>query len=268
MIRYDILPWIGFALISLSSVASAETLAYFRFEGEGAGAPVKNVKDSAGKSSAKGSWNVVYSSDVPLAVIPQTGEANTGAISFPAEGRKGDIFSDPNSAINTHRFTDFTIEAWVRFDTIEGAYQTIIGRDKNAAASNLGRVSLFYLSRTPENAKGAENPGSLRLEIINSDGQSIFANTTTVMDAGVWYHVAVVGDTKAGTITLFVNGTAEGYGTGYTGLYIPEGGSSWTFGRGQYNGRAADFVTGAIDEVRFSDVALSPSQFLYAPKTK
>ncbi len=32
MIRYDILPWIGFALISLSSVASAETLAYFRFE--------------------------------------------------------------------------------------------------------------------------------------------------------------------------------------------------------------------------------------------
>lgn len=267
MIRHALLPWLAWGTLSTFSPASADTVAYYRFEGEGAGTPIKAVRDSEGKSLATGFGNAVYSSSVPLPVVPRTGEANAGSAHFPAEGRKGDIFSDPKSAINTHPFTDFTIEAWVYFETIEGAHQTVIGRDNNAPSENsLGRVALFYLSRTPDNVKGSEAPGTFRLEIINSDTTSIFANTQTAAEAGIWYHVAVVGDSKRGTVTLFVNGNEEGFATGYSGLYIPEGGSSWTIGRGQYNRKPTDFVTGAIDEVRFSDAALAPSQFLYAPK--
>lgn len=138
MIRHALLPWLAWGALSISSSVSAATLAYYRFEGEGAGIAIKDVKDSEGRSPARGSGNPVY--------------------------------------------------------------------------------------------------------------------------------LAVVGDAKKGTVTLYVNGAEEGFVLGYSGLYVPEGGSSWTMGRGQYNRRPADFVTGSIDEVRFSDTALAPSQFLYAPK--
>ena len=267
MAKYSLLPWIAWASISVGSTAFAGTLAYYRFEGEPEGTPIKAVKDTEDKSPANGFGNVVYSSRVPIPLIPQTGEANAGSASFPAEGRKGDVFSDPKSAINNHAFTDFTIEAWIYFDTIEGAYQTIIGRDNHTAPDlNLGELALFYLSRIPDTAKGSEAPGTFRLLILNTDGSKIFANSQTTPEAGTWYHISVVGNTKQGTVTMYVNGTEEGWATGYSGLYVPVGGSSWTIGRGQYRRKPADFVTGVIDEVRFSDVALAPAQFLYAPK--
>lgn len=267
MMRNALLPWMIWGTFASALPVSAGTLAYYRFEGEMAGTPIKTVKDSEGKSTAKGSWNSTYSSNVPLPVIPQTGAANAGSASFPAEGRKGDLVSDSTSAINTHKFINFTVEAWIYFETTEGAYQTIIGRDNNAPPDDsLGRVALFYLSRTPDKVRGRENPGTFRLELINSDGTSIFANSLTTAEPGIWYHVAVVGDASRGTVTLFVNGSEEGSATGYSGLYVPSGGSSWTIGRGQFNRRPADFVTGVIDEVRFSDAALSPSEFLYAAK--
>ena len=63
------------------------------------------------------------------------------------------------------------------------------------------------------------------------------------------------------------NGSEEGSASEYSGPYVPGGGCGWTMGRGQYNRKPADFVTGAIDEVRFSDAALSLSEFLYAAKS-
>jgi len=265
--RNALLPWMIWGTFASALPVSAGTLAYYRFEGEMAGAPIKAVKDSEGKSTAKGSWNATYSTNVPLQMIPQTGAANTGSASFPAEGRKGDLVSDSTSAINTHKFINFTVEAWICFETTEGGYQTVIGRNNNAPPDDsLGRVALFYLSLTPNNAKGKEIPGSFRLELINSDGASIFTNSQTTAEPGTWYHVAVVGDATRGSVSLFVNGVEEGSATGYSGLYAPNGGSSWTIGRGQFNRRPADFVTGVIDEVRFSDAALSPSEFLYAAK--
>lgn len=269
MIRPVLLSSIACALFSGFLPASGETLAYYRFEGEGEGTAIGAVRDSADKSPAKAVGNPKYSSHVPVPVVPQTQEANTGAASFPAEGRKGDIFSDPKSAINSHPFTDFTIEAWIYFDTIEGSFQTIIGRDNfTEGDNNVGKVALFYLSRTPDTAKGNEIPGTFRVEIINSDKTSIFTNSVTAAEAGTWYHVAVVGDVKRGTITVYVNGTEEGSASGYSGLYVPEGGASWTIGRGQYARKPADFVTGLVDEVRFSDAALPPSQFLCAKQQK
>ena len=38
--------------------------------------------------------------------------------------------------------------------------------------------------------------------------------------------------------------------------------ATWTIGRGMWNNGANDFVNGEIDEVRISDTALNPTQFL------
>jgi hypothetical protein len=42
-------------------------------------------------------------------------------------------------------------------------------------------------------------------------------------------------------------------------------GGLWTFGRGWYDGRFVDHVQGCIDDIRFTEGALSPANFLHAP---
>jgi hypothetical protein len=37
----------------------------------------------------------------------------------------------------------------------------------------------------------------------------------------------------------------------------------WTFGRGWFNGAFVDQITGNLDDIRFTDRALSPSEFLH-----
>ena len=45
----------------------------------------------------------------------------------------------------------------------------------------------------------------------------------------------------------------------------PDWDRPWTIGRAEFGGGPADFFDGIIDEVRLSNTALSPSQFLFAP---
>ena len=52
---------------------------------------------------------------------------------------------------------------------------------------------------------------------------------------------------------------------GMTGGGTADWDHSWTVGRGQFGGGVADFFDGAIDEVRITNTALAPSQFLFAP---
>lgn len=47
---------------------------------------------------------------------------------------------------------------------------------------------------------------------------------------------------------------------------LASGGFNWTFGRGWFNNNFVDHITGYLDDVRFSDTALAPNQFLgYCP---
>ena len=38
---------------------------------------------------------------------------------------------------------------------------------------------------------------------------------------------------------------------------------TWTFGRGWFSGNQADAIVGNLDDIRFSDVALTPDQFIH-----
>jgi hypothetical protein len=51
-------------------------------------------------------------------------------------------------------------------------------------------------------------------------------------------------------------------------MLAPKSNSGWTFGRGQYDKKSTDWMQGSLDEIRFSNIALSPEQFVSAQAGK
>ena len=253
---------IGFASFS----ASAATVAYYRFEegADGSGSTgavvpaVDNIVDSAGgddnlrKFGAAGT--IVYSNDVFGASVPLSGASNTLSMDFTPNS---DVFTSVNGPLKTGAYSNFTIETFVEFDTV-GGFQTMIGRDDSGnPGQGTGGQSLFYFSTS---ATG------FRVETITATNTNVQVNSTFAPVVNTWYHVAAVGNSLTGTLELFVNGASVGSSTGFTGLFDPNPDTVWTLGRGQFNNNNVDFLDGRLDEVRFSDTALTPDQFLNVPE--
>ena len=256
------------ALLSLPLAASAGTVAYYRFETGAAGQPIgqaveRSVLDSSGNGRHLTPFqNPTSSGDVPASIVPYTGESNTLSARF--TGRE-EILGTPDNDLNRISFTDFTIEAWVKFDSLNG-WQTFIGRDDsgNPGEGNDAQA-LFYFSKTTHSKPGVnQTENAFRIEAVNRDNRLIAFDSTFAAALHTWYHVAVVGDSKAGTLSLYVDGTKLGEATGFNGLFVPTKNTPWTLGRGQYRGTPMDRFVGCLDEVRFSDEALTPDRFLNA----
>ena len=248
--------------------ASAETVAYYRFENGAAGQPVGNaversVVDVSGHDRHLTPFqNPTLSAEVPTTRIPFTGEADTLSARFTG---KEEILGTSDNDLNRFAFMDFTIEAWVKFDSLNG-WQTFIGRDdKGNPGEGTDAQSLFYFSKTVHAKPGPnQTENAFRVEAVNRDNRLIAFDSTFAPVLQTWYHVAVVGDSKAGTLSLYVDGNKLGETTGFNGLFVPTQNTPWTLGRGQYKGAPMDRFIGCLDEVRFSDEALSPDRFLNA----
>lgn len=253
---------LGLALAS----AQATTIAYFDFSDGVDGQEV----NPTGSSGATGSmtvdgggdgtngmvaWSLAASPNFTTTTVAPTPYANTTALSF-AGGNDLYQQNPAASTLSNTVFTDITIEAYVNFSNLSG-WQTFVGRDDiGNPGSGTGPQSLLYLAKS-----GADN--GFRVELITASNTNVQVNSTFVPTIGVWNHVAAVGDATAGTLTLYVDGVSVGSTTGFDGL-LSSIASSWTIGRGQFNGNPGDTVNGFIDEVRISDVALSPGDFLNA----
>ena len=255
-------------IVGFTCRAIADTVAYVSFEegSDGAGATgamtplVDSVVDSAGGDDLFRTFSTdtapIYQTDVPVATVPLTGAANNLSLSFDGGD---DLYQDAISPLRTMVFTDFTVEAWVRFDSLTG-FQTVVGRDDQIFSGTNGQnnspASLFYMSKAGDN--------HFRLEATDAANGIVTVESTVFATTGVWYHLAGVGNATAGTLEFFIDGVSVGVNTNYTGLYDPGNDDSWTIGRGQYNDGVVDQVVGNIDEVRWSDAALEPSEFLPA----
>ncbi|MEO0055515.1 MAG: hypothetical protein RLZZ50_1462, partial [Verrucomicrobiota bacterium] len=248
---YTVLPGAAFAV------------AHYRFEEGPALATITTTNDSIGTNhlTALGAPN--YANDaLPYSIIPATGAANTLGVNFPATGNNG-LIAPTSGTLAEERFDSFTIEAFFRLDNLNG-WQTVIGRDDSAnPGQGAGATALFYLSKAGA-AVGNGLNNAFRIELIDRSGTSLQVNSQAVPVVGNWYHVAAVGDSTKGTVTLYVNGVSVGSVSGFTGLLVPTAGSDtpWTLGRGDYGFNNVDFLRGDLDEVRFSRAALPPSQFL------
>jgi hypothetical protein len=255
------------AALSLAMLpARAATIAYYNFSdgvngqevnptGSGSATGSMTVNGGGDGSNGMVAWSLAASPNFTTSVVPATPYANTTAMSF---GGGNDLYQQnpATSTLASTNFTNITIEAYVNFNNISG-WQTFVGRDDNGnPGSGTTATSLLYLAKS-----GANN--GFRVELISASNTIVQVNSTFVPTVGTWYHVAAVGDAAAGTLSLYVDGVSVGSTTGYDGL-LANAANSWTLGRGQYNGNPADSINGYLDEVRLSDAALAPSQFLNA----
>ena len=271
------------AVLSAAGVARAQTAAYWRFE-EGApdqefqfpptnGGPGSGLAtDSSGNNNNLRTFadftNPVYRANVPFNPVPGTGAANNLSLDFnPNE----DLYSE-GAPINNRQLNQFTIEASVRFDDLDG-WQTFLGKDGfQFATGDTNLASLYF-----QLANDAANQDKVAFKVHQADGAFIDVYTLLPVAAGQWYNFAAVlsndntaGDPDDQTLSLYMQDPGSGQyvlqqSKDFRGGMANQD-RNWTVGRGMYANNPADWVDGQVDEVRISDVALSPSQFLAVPE--
>jgi hypothetical protein len=254
------------ALLGLAGAVEAQTVAYWRFEELPAGqefpAPTTNggpdsglAADSSGNGNTlrtfAGFSNPVYSGSVAGPVV--NGAANNTSLDFsPNE----DLYTTTPNTLNAKVLNQFTLEASFNVNNVT-RYHALVGKDsKPLATSPLAPLQL----------KVRDDSDKLQIEILDAAGNAAQVQSINPITPGQWYQAAAVNDGM--NLSLYLN---SGDGAGYVlqgsvpvtgGLYNND--ATWTVGRGFFNNNITDWTDGLIDEVRISDVALSPSQFLVA----
>ena len=278
----------------LGSVDYINTAAYWRFEEGPADSPVDHgglpdgqfypgVEDVSGKGNhlsvfSDAATEITYRTDVPASVVQDTGADNV--LSVQNENANAGLFtssadSNPQMLdIETWQPQVFTIEA--SFKPESGSHRTIVGRDGQNVATQNSALAALYFQVQPDDSvavKFADVSGYWH-EAVSAAGVIHYDN------GGHWYHMAAVCD---GTmLRLYLNDVDASLGyqlvaeTDMTASGSPDTrlvadtssgtdwhGGGWSVGRGLFNGGHTDRLIGYIDEVRISQTALDPNQFLF-----
>ena len=255
--------------------------------------------DSSGNGNTIYSWDsdpsgydgfwIEYENNVSAPTVPQTGASNNWAIwtdpvgnYYPAIATWSAASHPTGTDIETVTPKAWTIEASIYATAFPGVFQTFVGRDGNhvVAGGDPGLGPLYFQ---------VDNYSAANLGITFIDMAGVYhsiQDDSASLAVNHWYNVAAVSD---GTNLFLYKDSTDGNGyqligmvaetSTNTALAIPTGayatmsdGSTWAWsvGRGRYGTSAnpgddhADRFYGYIDEVRISDTALQPSQFLFA----
>ncbi len=283
----------------VSSVQAAE-VAWWRFEEGPADAQVDDggfpgatffpgVGDSSGNGNALSVWDeggagYLYRTDVAASALPLNGAPNYFSVQnsggFPA------MFTETGGFLQSWTPSAWTIE--VSFQPENGNFRTLVGRDSRGAntsgvAPNADLAAL-YLQVVPGNAlaiKFCDVDGYWHEAISAAGLVQSFAYPDTA--AGQWQSAAAVSD--GSTLSLWYRNIEASQGwqlvaqtdltlSGSVNTALTPGtgdGGDWdagnfSVGRGLYAGGHGDRAWGFIDEVRFSDGALTVDQFLMVPE--
>ncbi len=232
--------------------SSAETIAYYRFENGIPGSPasgVGTILDSSGHGLNGTAINgPTYSSDVPTHIIPQTGALNNLSLSFNGSDQR--VYIPDNSLFKlTH---SLTLEAYIKPFSDPTSKEQIVFRGDD-------RIGLdpYYLSLEPG--------GKAEFFIQNAKNQAAFI-TAALPAIDQWSYIAGTLNGKTGVMDLYINGILSASTT--TNIRpLGELDKKYTPGIGIGNvqsGNYNEYFNGLIDEVRISNEALNPSQFLDA----
>jgi hypothetical protein len=240
-------------------------------------------------------------SPVPL----RSGSANTRSLDFGFGSAGGvpegpepndDNFTANDKPLEEQLFTAMTVEAAFNMKTVtppgplgNGPFQALVGKDGAPAGIPEPPFKLIVRGDDFPNLI----PNQLVAEWIDGDNQlqRVVLGETVVQDT--WYHAAFtltsthaelwVAD-EAGTYTLkgsiaaaslidpndpglgFIGGEDMDF-AGEAGQVMILDPTPWTIGRGMFNNNVTDWSDAFIDEVRISDVALTPGQFLFGEPT-
>jgi len=132
----------------------------------------------------------------------------------------------------------FTIEFWMKADSIDATWRSLIGKSNNTSTGKNYAVLL--------------NSGKyLRLSYNNAGGDDIYLDTpANSVKIGQYHHVACVLDVQGGVMKIFIDGVEKATRSPQ-GYPVTNNGSLW-MGR-NCQGTDADYFKGALDEVRISN---------------
>lgn len=257
--------------------------AYWRFDDPGATAGTRVAGGNIGAVQDSENQNHLRAQDAGTApkyvsnVAPtplKSGLQNSLAFNFSAaeDGIQDDLFTDTkdinNGQIgNPHapNVTGFTIEAAFQPSVVSG-FQGIVGREGQPN----GPLETLELKIRGE---GLGNDHLLQVEQFDRAGNVVEVHSNSEMEAGRWYYVAVVNDGSSVKMYLDSN-DGSGYqlqddsaavdGALYQGGDANDWDKTWSVGRGWFDGHVADWFNGDIDEVRLSNKALAPWEFLFS----
>jgi hypothetical protein len=210
-----------------------------------------------------------YTTDVAGPVVPATGELNTLSLyfdgGFPGGVGGVDIYASVKN-INNPLVTTITVEASFKTELVGvGQWQTVICKESRSDDES-SPIPPFVLKIT------GDGNNVLRLEGRDRGNNAYLIDSVAQMVPGQWYHAAVVATSTE--IKLYLD---ENNGMGYElqGTAPISGGgplyqgtadsyeSTWTIGKGMWARVLTDWFVGWIDEVRISNTALEPSEFLW-----
>lgn len=238
-----------------TSVASAAVVGYWRAETDdnaGAGLSVANeivggTPLTAGAASIAG--------QVPVSPLPQTGAVNAGSINGDANINAS---AAHYAALNTG---SITVEFWAR--TEEGAGY-LMARSTGTTATEGG------IPASLSDGFAIENFNNVQARFVTDDGgtgtQLSLVPTSAINLGSTWVHLALTYDATSGVGKLYADGVERASVAGTPGQPMKWGTNLSLFVGGGMDGGglSSSAAVGLIDEIRISDVALAPSQFLNA----
>ena len=295
---YHVFVYVGFVgLVQMPLWAGS--VAYWRFEqgppgnvvahSNDVGQYAPDILDHSGNGnhlsvwSSGGSAGYIYRDVIAESFVSQTGAANLYSVKNTGGGP---AMWCGTAAMQIISPAAFTIEATFKLEN--GGHRTIVGRDSYGAntAGDSPNIDLaaVYFQAVPDNAvaikfcdvegywhDATSGPGVIRTFDYVTDPNG---------DTAPWYSMAGVSDGRSLSLYLLEHGLNTTYqlvaqtdltvgGSGNTALTAGTGDGGdwdtgdWSVGRGLYAGSHVDRAYGYIDEVRISDSARDPSQFLF-----
>ncbi|USN99474.1 MAG: LamG domain-containing protein [Phycisphaeraceae bacterium] len=246
--------------------ARAQVLSHIDFENQVVGSDITSITENghtwftfAGTTADNPEATAtVPGTDIRKQSAPATLVAGDFSPGFGYLETEGDAFSLSD--------TDWTIECFVRFSAV-GGFQTILGRDRDPAETRTSFADLYF-----QKDSGDRFSCSYVAGFINNGGGNYTIDRPYVQSdglvaiAGRWYHLAVVYDGTARTLTLYVNRdiVAQLADANNIAPVTNPVGEIWSVGRGYYAGNPVDNLNGQIDDLRITAAALTPDQFLAA----
>lgn len=241
--------------IAVGNPAGAGTVAYYHFEGTAGAVASGNgtIIDSSGNGlNATPVNGPAYSNNVPVNPVPLNGLPDGTSLNF--DGTSQRVFIPDSPAFQLTK--SMTLEAYIYAEpTLTGSDEKIIFRGDNT------------LGFDPYSFGTSSGGNILVFDVTNQSNQ--VAQLTATIPLNQWIHVAGTLDDVTGLMGLYVNGKLlasqttpiRSYGLmtgGAPGLGIAGAQSGFWYPQPLFHGM--------IDEVRISNVALLPSQFLDAPQ--
>jgi alpha-N-arabinofuranosidase len=256
-------------LVAWSVTAGAATVAWWDFDSAVTGSPVPlgswarggsggvpAIPDLSGNGYTMLAWDDYWGPEWSA-----LGDTPTGT-GFSSQHAGHDDGYVPATGLVQWQPLTWTIELSVRLNNLAG-WRTMIGRDGSTGVSG-DLAAAFYFQNN-----GIDN--RFRINFMTVGGLRYILDSDFVPEAGRWYHLAAVSDGTTlqmwadkldasgfqlvGTLSLDPNNDNRLRATG-----------TWTFGRGWFNGGFVDHINGNLDNIRFSDVALTPAQFIQVPE--